>query len=297
MIRAFAPGKIAAFAILLMAGISCQGIRSISDTPPGSGPSIVLLAGDEAHRSRTSLTLMAEILRTQHGFSPAVLSLPASSETTLRQALHQADLAVFFLGDLQLPESQLKALQQYLEQGKPAIGLRQSLAPFEYPKGHPLQTWNQVWGQRYWGKGSLTPSRYGGGSYSTVLSYQAAHPILTGVPDAIWSDAWMYLVEPLDARCAPLITGEATEGVQQGGECFFFPQTVAWTRVEALTAGHSSRRFYTTLGHPADFQQKGFRRMLINAMYWAMEKEYELPATGSRADWPDSLAPNPEGSR
>jgi len=45
------------------------------------------------------------------------------------------------------------------------------------------------------------------------------------------------------------------------------PEPVAWTN-----RYKNSRIFYTSLGHPDDFQNPHFRRMLINAVFWAMNK-------------------------
>jgi len=35
----------------------------------------------------------------------------------------------------------------------------------------------------------------------------------------------------------------------------------------------SSRVFYTSLGHPGDFDNTAFRRLLRNAVFWAMNRQ------------------------
>jgi len=45
------------------------------------------------------------------------------------------------------------------------------------------------------------------------------------------------------------------------------PEPVAWTN-----SYKRSRIFYTSLGHPDDFRNAQFRRLLINAVFWAMDK-------------------------
>jgi len=45
------------------------------------------------------------------------------------------------------------------------------------------------------------------------------------------------------------------------------PEPVAWTN-----SYKNSRIFYTSLGHPDDFGNAQFRRLLINAVFWAMNK-------------------------
>jgi type 1 glutamine amidotransferase len=53
-----------------------------------------------------------------------------------------------------------------------------------------------------------------------------------------------------------LLTGRA-EGIAQ-------PEPVAWTR----TGPGGGRVFYTSLGHPGDFEVPAFRALLRNAIYW-----------------------------
>jgi len=45
-----------------------------------------------------------------------------------------------------------------------------------------------------------------------------------------------------------------------------FTEPIAWTRF-----ADNSRIFYTSLGYPDDFKLPQFRRLLINAIYWALD--------------------------
>ena len=38
-----------------------------------------------------------------------------------------------------------------------------------------------------------------------------------------------------------------------------------------------SRVFYTSLGHLDDFDAPSFRRLLVNAVFWAMNREVPSP--------------------
>jgi type 1 glutamine amidotransferase len=42
-------------------------------------------------------------------------------------------------------------------------------------------------------------------------------------------------------------------------------EPIAWTNI--TPAG--GRVFYTSLGHPQEFENQDFQRMLLNAVYWA----------------------------
>jgi type 1 glutamine amidotransferase len=50
-------------------------------------------------------------------------------------------------------------------------------------------------------------------------------------------------------------------------------EPVAWTRNYK-----SGRIFYTSLGHPRDFAEESFRRLLANALFWASGREAQRKA-------------------
>jgi hypothetical protein len=52
--------------------------------------------------------------------------------------------------------------------------------------------------------------------------------------------------------------------------------------------------FTTTMGHSFDFFSEGFRRLLVNACYWAMEMEDKIPAK-SKVDFVGEYKPNKIG--
>jgi hypothetical protein len=53
-------------------------------------------------------------------------------------------------------------------------------------------------------------------------------------------------------------------------------QPVAWTREH-----NGARVFFTTLGHPGDFEQESMRRLTVNGILWALGRE--VPAQGADA--------------
>ena len=53
------------------------------------------------------------------------------------------------------------------------------------------------------------------------------------------------------------------------------PEPVAWVNRKG-----TRRIFYTSLGHPADFENPAFRRLLKNAVFWALDR-LQPPAIGS----------------
>jgi len=55
---------------------------------------------------------------------------------------------------------------------------------------------------------------------------------------------------------------------------------VAWVRTYNLakSKGTPGRAFATTMGAATDLESEGLRRLLVNACYWAMGLEAEIPA-------------------
>ena len=56
---------------------------------------------------------------------------------------------------------------------------------------------------------------------------------------------------------------------------------MAWTRSYKVENGASGRAFATTHGASEDILNEGFRRMLINAVFWAMSMENKIKANNN----------------
>jgi hypothetical protein len=52
---------------------------------------------------------------------------------------------------------------------------------------------------------------------------------------------------------------------------------VAWIKTFTPEPGKTSRIFTTTMGHAGDFLSEGFRRLLVNACYWGLGIEDQIP--------------------
>jgi type 1 glutamine amidotransferase len=71
---------------------------------------------------------------------------------------------------------------------------------------------------------------------------------------------------------------------------------VAWTKTYTGSSGEPDRIFTTTMGHPMDFRNEGFRRMIVNACYWAVGLEKKISGT-SNVEFVAPFAPHPIGVR
>ena len=94
------------------------------------------------------------------------------------------------------------------------------------------------------------------GTAVTVVADKKDHPILTGVT-GFTSPGSLYKVMPLAPTAQALMVGKI-EG--QDAEPVLMTNTYI----------NNGRIVYTSLGHPGDFEIPAFRRMLVNATFWAL---------------------------
>ena len=110
---------------------------------PGQGKHIVLVTGDEEYRSEESMPQLARILAQRHGFTCTVLFAIDRKDGTINpqqldnipglEKLPTAHLMVVFLRFRDLPDEQMEYIVDYLELGKPVVGLRTATHAFNNP--------------------------------------------------------------------------------------------------------------------------------------------------------------------
>ncbi len=228
-------------------------------------PRVVFISAESEYGAAESLPGFAHELETKYGFYCEILqgsterSGPERHEFSGMESLENADLVVVFARRRAFPQEQMKYLHLYLEKGKPLIGLRTASHAFDArgmgPKDHA--EWTKfdpdVLGGNYHG-------HYGRGPTTTVTVVDGAekHPILTGVKTPFTSVSSLYQVSPLKKSTKTLLIGTIPDKE---------PEPVAWTNSYG-----KSLVFYTSLGHVDDFKNPQFRRLLVNAVFWAIDK-------------------------
>ena len=177
------------------------------------------------------------------------------------EALYDADLLVLSMRRRALPVTQMDHLERFIRSGKPLVAIRASVVPFQVsgkiPSGHVV--WRdfdeQVLGCHYHSYDG--PSRKAG-CRVWVLPEAAKHPVLANVePAGFHSPSWIYRQRPLADSVAVLMNGRWSEEAPV--------EPVAWTNTY-----HSGRVFYTTLGHPGDFETEPFNQLLLGGIRWAL---------------------------
>src|SRR3954471_15686342 len=122
---------------------------------PGQGKRIVLISGDEEYRSEEALPQLGKILAKRHGFKCTVLFAvdsktgainPDVSNIPGTEALATADLMILALRFRDLPDEQMKPIVDYIESGKPIIGLRTATHAFNIKDGkkYAKYTWTSA---------------------------------------------------------------------------------------------------------------------------------------------------------
>ena len=106
---------------------------------PGKGKHVVLVSGDEEYRSEEALPQLAKILAKRHGFKCTVLFAIGKDGTIDPnrndnipglEALRSADLMIIATRFRDLPDDQMKEIVDYVESGRPIIGMRTATHAF-----------------------------------------------------------------------------------------------------------------------------------------------------------------------
>jgi len=285
-------------ALLALIVLAALTLRAAGDDkpkpPPPRQPHVVFVTGDCEYRSEISMPMIAKILEVRHGLRCTVCyALDEKGELKPKflknikglEVLKEADLAVFYIRYRQLPEDQLKLILDYVGSGRPIVGLRTSTHAFRYTEP-PLNKWNDAFGRDVFGQKWI--SHHGHKSSTRVRVIAKDHPIVRGLPADFHCRSWLYNVTPLVGDCTPLLEGEALQTDQPDSKVFGTKNPVAWTK----TYG-KARVFFTTLGHPKDFEHEAMRRLLINGIYWGLGWEDQIPLGGTNAEPVDKYVAPP----
>ena len=259
----------------------------------GLGKHIVFIADDHEYRSEEALPALARILAKHHGFKCTVLFgidpnsgniATGVSNIPGTEALKTADLLVIFTRFQNLPLQQMQPIVDYLNRGGPVVGLRTSTHAFNIPADSPFAKYDyQYNGADYKGGfgrqilGETWVGHYGPNHQSStrldIVPGKEKHPVLTGVSN-MWAEIGAYNAYPIEgseilAMAVPL-TGMQPNSAEDKTKT---PMPGAWVRTYQSASGKSGRVFATTYGGSGDLVNDGFRRMLVNACYWAVGLE------------------------
>lgn len=270
----------------------------------GKGKHVVLVSGDEEYRSEEALPQLGRMLAKHHGFKCTVLFAIDPKTGNINpnvnnnipglEALKTADLMVIFTRFRNLPDEQMKYIADYIDAGKPVVGLRTATHAFNnggsktYAKYH--------WQNKEWEGGGFGRHILG----ETWVAHHGAHgsqatrgifaegadksPILKGIKDGeIFGPTDVYTVKnPLPGDSKPLVLGQVVAGMKPedpplAGNKNSPMMPVAWTKTYKGTSGTVGRVFTTTMGASQDLENEAMRRLIVNACIWAVGLEDKIP--------------------
>lgn len=279
------------------------------ESGPGKGKHIVLISADQEYRSEQSMPMMAKILSKHHGFDCTVLfgvneeglvdpTMPVYPKKDAKdefkshnipglEHLEKADLVIFFLRLLTLPDDQLEHIVSYLDSGKPIIGLRTANHGFRSKLPYKIDDKQVRFGDLL---GGTFMGHHGNWHRDSTrgdrVDAMKNHPILTGVKD-IWgpSDVYRTFKEgtALPKDCTALVYGQPLIGREQGGKSNpeKEPLPVVWFKNWKTSEGKSARVLQSTMGSGKDLESAGLRRLIINATYWGLGLEEQITPDSS----------------
>jgi type 1 glutamine amidotransferase len=267
------------YAFILLGLLVMVGLTNAQSQDKNSSkkPYIVFVTGDHEYSGEATLPKIAAELEKNYGFRTKLLkAFPdhnAEENIPGLEALKEADIAVFYLRWRRLPADQVQMIEDFLKTGKPLVGFRTTTHAFKYPKGHPLEKWNAFGEMAFntppgWG-GVANHTHYGHESSTdvTIIPEQAKNPLLTGVDNNFHGRSWLYQVlpsYPIKGSTSFLMGHSVNPNTPKA-----YDNPVAWTGVNS----YGAKFFFTTLGHPEDFDQEAFQHLVINAMHWAAGKK------------------------
>ncbi len=223
-------------------------------------PHLVLILAESEYQ--TAQTLPAFALK--HLGKDFRVSTVFGSETDAHElpgldVLNDADLALLSVRRRALPIKQMDIIRKFVTSGKPLVGIRTTSHAFSLRGQKPPEgcaTWEsfdpEVFGGHY-------TNHHGDGPKVEIKTADGAvgHPILSGVSIAeLRGNGSLYKVSPLAKSATALLIGSIPDKPAE---------PVLWTNIPEA----GGRVVYTSLGHPDDFKEAAFNRLLSNAIHWA----------------------------
>jgi trehalose utilization protein len=250
-------------AVALTFAVGFASLLQVAHEPAAAR--VVLVSGEEEYDAEASLSALAHLLADRHGMTTTLASSHSPSSVTGLDALASADLAILFVRSRTWPEAEWKRLEEFLARGGALVAMRSSIDGF---------------GTRFFGA-SLQWDHGPKSSTDVFLTprprYPDDHDLLRGVAPKFHVRSPLDHLGPLPEDVNVVARGTAVDSerakaegaaAKEGPPSPDLQDPVAWTRVRP----DGGRTFYTSMGHPDDFDVADFRRLLVNGIYWTLKR-------------------------
>ncbi len=228
-------------------------------------PRVLFLVGDEEYKTAETVPAWAKAELAWRGVNCTFIIDDPKQPATLAglEKLPEADALFISLKRRALTPEQFAIIRKHLDAGKPVIGIRTASHAFGAKKPEAGRAaWDtfdvEVFGGHY-------ENHYGKGP-ATVVTAVPGQALASGWPgEAMKFTSSLYKSRNLAPGTTVVLNG-TSEGKPEIAE------PVAWMRTDG-----GRRTFYTSLGSAEDFAEPAFRRLLLNAVLWAVQQA-PLPA-------------------
>ena len=217
---------------------------------------VAMISGSVEYKSDETLPLLQKYLEEHYPIQCVRMFRKTDADIGGLDRLADCDAAIFFTKRLKLEVVQLDTIKKFVDSGKPIVGIRTA--------SHGFQNWLEmdklVFGGDY-------QNHYGAGPKCEVKIADAAkdNAVLKGVKPYV-STASLYKNPMIDKGVTVLLTGSIPDHAEP----------IAWVRERKI--GEAKQRvFYTSLGHPDDFKEASFLRLLGNGVAWTLAIESPVP--------------------
>ncbi len=238
-----------------------EPFRFRADQPP----KVVFLIGEDEYQTWETLPAFVEKFVDWRGLETVIVQQSPNNKNDFpgfAKAMDGADLLVVSVRRRALSKENLDLIRKHLDRGNPLVGIRTTSHAFA-PRGEDVskgESWPEfdaeVLGGNY-------HTHHANGTKTVVHIPKSAtvNPILTGVELAeLVGNGSLYLSGPLKEGAEAVLIGEIPDKPAE---------PVAWTNTYG---SRNSKVFYTSFGHPDDFANPQFRRLLLNGMLWALNQ-------------------------
>jgi putative membrane-bound dehydrogenase-like protein len=241
-------------------------------------PHVFFLIGESEYDTKTTVPAFAKAELEPRGVRCTFSILPTddSNDFPNFDALKDADVLFVSVRRHTPPKAQMEAIRAHVAAGKAVVGIRTASHAFAL-RGKAGQPAKVPEGFADWPEfdheilGGNYSDHYGRGieTFGKIVPEQTQHPVLAGIgSDEFKIPSHLYKNPNLSTWVTPLMMA------RMGGRPEVEP--VAW-----VSTKDRRRVFYTSLGAVEDFAVPQFRKLLLNGIFWALDKPVPAPKTAA----------------
>lgn len=230
-----------------------------------SQPHVVFMIGEPEYKTKETLPKFAKEQLEPRGIRCTIIHADEKDGNAFPglESLKSADLLFLSVRRRSPRTEQLALVRSFLDAGKPLVAIRTASHAFhtrgQHPEAH--DEWQEL-DQTVLGGNYTGHHAEGNATALSVAEGANGHAILSGISiSSLSGHGTLYKVSPLAKSAAPLLLGSIPNQPVE---------PVAWTHTY-----QKGRVFYTSLGHPDDFNQPDFNKLLVNAVFWGLDKPNE----------------------